>query len=116
MSNSAEQLPNLDGLMLSQRGGNGSPSMLGDGVDDRVPADAFVMGFQRLGGSGVDEIRVLEHRLRERLGDEAVEPRVGRLVDGRPSVRALEVEHLDRVELGELRNDRPPSIRSSDRA
>ena len=105
MSKSAEQLPNLDGLMLSQRGGNGSSFDLGDRVDDRVPADALVMGCERLGSSRVDEIGVFEHRVRECLGDEPVEPRIGRLVDGRPAVRALEIEHVDRVELGQLGDD-----------
>ena len=65
-----------------------------DRVDRRVEAQAVGGGFEdrpRLVGEG----RILDHRVREALDDVAVQPRVGRLVDDRAAVIALEVGDAD---------------------
>ena len=76
-----------------------------DGVDDRVPGDPVAVRLQdRIGLLG--QRRVLDERLREALRHQAVEPRVGRLVDDRAAVLALQVDRLDRPELRELGYER----------
>src|SRR5919106_4806214 len=50
----------------------------------------------------VDEVGILDPRLGEPLRDQPVEPGIGRLVDWRPPVRALEVEHVHRTRAHEL--------------
>ena len=47
------------------------------------------------------QIRILDPRVRERLGDEAVEERVAGLVDGRALVGALQVDRVDGTRLRE---------------
>ena len=67
-----------------------------DGVDRRVPGDAVAVGLEHGVGFGVGQVRVLEPRVRERLGDAPVERRVRVDVDGRALVGALEVDRRDR--------------------
>jgi len=45
--------------------------------------------------------RVLDPRVREEVDDALVEDRIGRLVDDRAPVEALEVDGVDRAGLGE---------------
>ena len=70
---------------------------VGDRVDRRVPGDAVAVGLEHGVGLGVGQVRVLEPGVRERLGDAAVERRVGVDVDGRALVGALEVDRGDRA-------------------
>ena len=56
---------------------------------------------------------ILEPRVRERLDHAAIELRVGRVVDDRAGVLALEVDRVDAAELPELGEDLVGPVRSS---
>jgi hypothetical protein len=90
---SSFQVPIRDGLTLIVRGWNGSASM---------SATPWI-GAQRLVGGRERQVGILQPGLRERLGDPAVELGVGRDVDGRALVGALEVDRRDGAGGGELR-------------
>src|SRR5262249_4407384 len=74
---------------------------IGPRMNRRVPRDPVAMRLERLLGLG-REGGVLDPRIRERLGDAAVELGVRRVVDGCPRVAALEVEDVDDVAHREL--------------
>ena len=69
---------------------------VGDRVDRRVPGDAVAVGLEHGVGLGVGQVRVLEPRVRERLGDALVEGGVRVDVHRRALVGALEVDRRDR--------------------
>ena len=72
-----------------------------DRVDDRVPGDPLCVRLEDrpcLVGHG----GILDQCIREALDEEPVQPRVGRLVDHRAFVLALEVEDVDAAELDQL--------------
>ena len=75
---------------------------VGDRVDRRVPGDAVAVGLERGVGLGLGQVGVLEPGVGQRLGDPAVERRVGVDVDRRALVGALEVDRGDRAGLDEL--------------
>ena len=79
---------------------------VGDPVDRRVPRDPVAVGLERGVGLRHGEVRILEERVRQPLGDAPVEGRVGRGVDDRPLVGALEVDRLDRAGLGQRVDER----------
>src|SRR5215211_5253577 len=81
-------------------------------VQIRVPGDAFVVRREDLAGRVV-QIRILEIGLRECLGNPPIELRIGLDVHRRPPVEPLEVQHLHRRELPDLRNQlrRPVVLR-----
>ena len=60
-----------------------------DRVDDRVPGDPVPMRLEQPVDLAIAQIGVLDPGAGERLRDEAVKPRIGRLVDDRPPVRPL---------------------------
>src|SRR3954451_14426709 len=66
-----------------------------DVVDRRVPGDPVLEGRERVEGVVVVEVGVLEPGVGERLGDLAVEGRVGLHVDDRAPVGALEIDAVD---------------------
>ena len=77
---------------------------VGDRVDREVPREPVAVRLEH-GPRLVVDARVLEPRLRERLGDAAVELRRRRRVDPVAVVQALEVDDVDGAGRGELRDD-----------
>ena len=87
--------------MLIVRGGNGSSSM---SSTEWMIASQVIRSRcgSRIASRLLGQRGVLDEGVREALGDQAIEARIGRLVDDRAAVLALQVDRLDAAELREL--------------
>ena len=106
VASSSCQLPIRDGLTLMVSGRTASASMsamLWIGASQVIRRWYGLQGGGRLGHA---EVGVLEPGLGQRLGDAPVELRIGRRVDRRAGVGALEVDGVDRAGVAQRLEER----------